>query len=252
MEKFVAQSNFYFDEDYLPFCYALAEKYFPNNQIGINEDTHTVWLTTGGRWARYYRTIEKLTEMGHRIDAVGMQYHMFYRREEEKKRTEHLYDPPQLLRILDTYATLGKPIQITEVTIPAYSWETEDEEIQAEILEKLYSVWFSHPSVEQIIYWNLADGYAYKAEPGDMTAGENYYHGGLLRFDLSKKPAFETLEHLLKERWHTEATLSSDASGAASLRGFYGDYEYVVEKDGVRKTGVFTLKKDGAPLRITV
>ena len=251
MGKFVAQSNFYFDEDYLPFCYGLAEKYFPQNQITINEDTNAVWGSTSGKWACYYRTIEKLIEMGHRIDAVGMQYHMFYKREEEKKRTAHFYDPTHLLWTLDTYATLGKPIQITEITIPAYSWEANDEAFQAEVIEKLYSVWFSHPNVEQIIYWNLVDGYAHAAEPGDMTAGENYYHGGLLRFDMSKKPAFERIEHLLKERWHTEAMLSTDDSGAASFRGFYGTYDYVAEKNGIRSTGTVTLSKDGAPIRIT-
>ena len=99
---------------------------------------------------------------------------------------------------MDEYSRFGKPLQVTEITVPAYSWEAEDEEIQAEIIERLYYIWFSHPSVEQIIYWNLVDGYAYvtKSDPktiratqGDMTIGENYYHGGLLRFDLSPKPA---------------------------------------------------------------
>ena len=81
---------------------------------------------------------------------------------------------------------------MTEVTIPAYSNSEEDEALQAEIIEKLYSIWFSHSNMEQIIYWNLVDGYAAFAPQGDMTAGENYYYD-LVNVsdsdsDLSSKP----------------------------------------------------------------
>ena len=36
MAKFISNLDFYFDEEYLPFCYRLAEKHFPKNQLGIN------------------------------------------------------------------------------------------------------------------------------------------------------------------------------------------------------------------------
>ena len=61
------------------------------------------------------------------------------------------------------------------MTIPAYSDSFEDEEVQAELIEKLYTVFFSHPAMEAIIYWNLVDGYAVAAPQGDMTKGENIY-----------------------------------------------------------------------------
>ena len=147
---------------------------------------------------------------------------------------------------MDLYSLLGKPLQITEVTVPAYSWETEDELIQAEIIENLYTVWFSHPNVEQIIYWNIVDGYAHlwdpdpekiKASQGDMTLGENYYHGGLLRFDLSPKPAYFKIKELIQKQWHTDVEIVTDANGKAAFRGFYGEYE--VEVEGKEK--VFTL-----------
>ena len=250
--RFVSNSPFYFDMDYMPFCYKLAEKYFPNNKIGVNEDTALSWGTRGGKWAQYYMEIEKLLSMGCRIDIIGMQFHMFFRREEEQKRTAHHYDLAHLLWVLDTYASLGRPMEITEVTIPAYSWEAEDEETQAEIVERLYKVWFSHPAVEKIVYWNLADGYAYKAEPGDMTVGENYYHGGLLRFDMSKKPAYERIERLVNETYTTKENLTADNSGVVSFRGFYGEYEYTAEKDGQTYTGTFTLDRSGTPIEITL
>ena len=134
--------------------------------------------------------------------------------------------------MLDQYGKLGKPLQITEVTIPAYSWEEEDEQIQAELLRQLYRIWFSHEHMEAIIYWNLVDGYAAFAPQGDMTSGENYYHGGLLRFDLSEKPAFRMLKDLIHKEWHTTASCDSNADGKASFKGFYGEYKLTVNHNG--------------------
>lgn len=130
---------------------------------------------------------------------------------------------------MDTYEKLGKPIQITETTIPSYSDSAEDEKIQAELIEQLYSIWFSHKSVEAIIYWNLPDGYAAFAPQGDMTAGENYHRGGLLRFDLSKKPAYDMVRHLFSERWITNTESETNGNGTAKFKGFYGDYEITAD-----------------------
>ena len=80
---------------------------------------------------------------------------------------------------MDTYARLNRPLQITEVTIPAYEETVADEDLQAEIIKNLYSIWFSHQNMEAIIYWNLVDGYAH-ASQGMINTNENYYMGGLI------------------------------------------------------------------------
>ena len=158
---------------------------------------------------------------------------------------------------MDLYSKFQTPLHITEVTVPAYSWQTEDEEIQAEMIEKLYSVWFSHPNVEQIVYWNLVDGYAHLWDPdpekiaasqGDMTLGENYYHGGLLRFDLSPKPAYLKICELLHERWHTEAEAITDENGYVKFRGFYGDYSAEISLGAQIISKELSLKKRGSNL----
>ena len=135
-------------------------------------------------------------------------------------------------------------MQFTEITIPAYSNEAEDEEIQAEILKRLYMVWFSHPAVSQIIYWNLPDGYAHGTKMGDMTAGENRFYGGLLRHDMSKKPSYLAIEKLIKEEWHTAETALTDGSGEVAFTGFYGEYEVVVENNGQVKQYTLKLEKN--------
>ena len=111
------------------------------------------------------------------------------------------------------------------MTIPSYSYSPDDEEVQAELIKNLYSVFFSHPAMEAIIYWNVVDGYAAFAPQGDMTVGENVYYGGVRRFDLSEKPASKVIKDLFSNVWHTEAEETTDENGKAKLRGFYGEYE---------------------------
>ena len=235
------KTAFYDEPDYVEYCFKLAEKYFPKNQLVINETTGNSWCDSCRSTDKYYAYTEAAMLKGARIDAIGMQYHLFYRREDEYERTRETLNPELLYKHMDLYSRFGKPLQITEVTVPAYSWEREDEELQAQIIEKLYTVWFSHPNVEQIIYWNLVDGYAHlwdpdpekiKASQGDMTLGENYYHGGLLRFDLSPKPAYLKLKELVTKRWHTEEEILTDGRGSVAFRGFFGEYELTVSKDG--------------------
>ncbi len=254
MEWAHGRTAFYDEPDYVEWCFKLAEKYFPNNKLTINEQTTLSWIDRCRATDKYYAYTEANMLKGARIDAIGMQYHLFYSRETEYERTRTTLNPESLYRHMDMYSNFGKPLQITEITLPAYSWEPEDEEIQAEMLEKLYSIWFSHPNVEQIIYWNLVDGYAHLWDPdptkitasqGNMTVGENYYHGGLLRFDMSPKPAFYKLKELIQERWHTEAEVKSDDDGCANFRGFYGDYEVTIETNQGMTTKTVSLSKNG-------
>ena len=252
MRHLHGKTSFYDEPEFVEWCFRLAEKYFPNNQLGINEGRRFAWCDCCRVTDAYYAYIENNLLKGARIDAIGMQYHLFNKKEEEYEKTRQMLSPDRLYAHMDLYARFGKPLQVTEVTVPAYSWEAEDEEIQAEMLEKLYSIWFSHPNVEQIIYWNLVDGYAHvwdpdpekiKASQGNMTLGENYYYGGLLRYDMSPKPAYFTLKELLKKTWHTEAELVTDVNGAADFRGFYGKYNVEIEYNGEAHTLCVDLSK---------
>ena len=226
------RTAFYDSEDYVEWCFKMAEKYFPNNQLGINESSIVIFNENCRVTDRYYLLIKLALLKGLKIDAIGLQYHLFNKIENEYENTRSMLNPQSIYNYLDLYSNFGKPLQITEVTVPSFSWDTENEEIQAEIVEKLYTIWFSHPNMEQIIYWNLVDGYAHGAKPGDMSVGENYYYGGLLRFDLSPKPAYVKIKELLQKRWHTEEELVTDKNGCVEFRGFYGEYDLVITANG--------------------
>jgi len=238
------KSAFFYEPDFLEWSWRLADRYFPANRLVIND--YNVWFpeTYNNRHA-YYMQIERLMQNGIRhIDSVGMQFHSFFPLSSEPAMAAARYNPETLLKLMDTYAPLGLAEQVTEMTVPAYSGSEEDEEIQADLIECLYTTFFSHPSMEAVIYWNLADGYAYRAVPGDMTAGENVYYGGLLRFDLSEKPAFRRLKKLIREDWHTTAEVKV-SNGKASFRGFCGDYEIRVRSGETEFVTKFTLSKRG-------
>jgi len=247
-------TEFYNDQDYVPYCFKLAEKHFPHNELCINEATRFCWTDFCSIHCAYYSYIENAILKGARIDAIGMQYHIFT--EQYSDEYFKLLDLEGIYKHMNLFAKFGKPLEITEITVPSYSWQEEDEELQADIIERLYSLWFSHPATSQIVYWNVVDGYAHlwsqdrekiKASQGNMGRGsENFYHGGLLRFDMSKKPAYYRIKELLTKRWHTEGSLVTNERGEVSFRGFFGDYDVTVEHGGgvVKKTASLSKGKE--------
>ena len=241
---------FFRERDIIEWSFAHARKYLPTTKLIINEATPHVWEDRF-KFDRsaYYLQIERALLKGATIDSIGMQYHQFHTRAQEAYHAKYLCNPVQLFKVMDTYAQLNLPMQVTEVTASAFSSEPEDEQIQAEMLRNLYRIWFSHPNMEAIIYWNMVDGYAAYAEPGDMTCGENMYHGGLLRFDMSPKPAWHVLDELINRTWHT--SLDLDCAGSTDVKGFYGAYALTATANGKEVTKTIHLKK-GAANRFTV
>lgn len=224
-------SMFFEEPDIVEWSFEHARKYLPYTRLVINEATHFIW-GPAFHWNRsaYYLQIERALRAGASIDSIGMQFHMFYPAEQEQAQTCLYYDPMTLYQVMDTFAGFGKPIQVTEITIPAYSNQPEDEELQAEIIRNLYRIWFSHPAMEAIIYWNLVDGYAAFAKQGDMASGENYFHGALARYDMSTKPAYYVLDELINHDWRT--CVSEDGTDSLVFKGFFGEYEGTASANG--------------------
>lgn len=235
-------TQFFMEDDFLEWSYITADKYFKNNELIIND--YNIWDPCEFNRNYYYMQIERLLRNGIKhLDTIGLQFHCFFPEDKEEQNAKQKFNPKRLYALMDLYAGLGKEEQITEMTIPARSANEEDERVQADLTENLYRLFFSHPNMNGIIYWNLVDGYGYNAEPGDMTAGENIYYGGLLRFDMSEKPVYKQLKHLINEEWNTKETLRF-RDGNASFRGFYGDYEAEIYFDNKMTKHSFKLNKE--------
>jgi hypothetical protein len=82
---------------------------------------------------------------------------------------------------------------------------------------------FSHSSVQAITWWDLSDYGASQGAPA-----------GLLRSDMSNKPAYNKLLNLVRNNWWTRGNVYTADDGTARLRGFYGTYKLIIEKEGKR------------------
>lgn len=236
-----SEHPFYHDEDLVSWSFDTARRYFPENELTINGCGPEIYERYFGRRSPYYMMIERELARGTSIDSVGIQYHLFETERNIHKKT-YMLDPLLQIRLLDTYETLGLPLQITEITLSAYGDSPEDDTRQAKLADYLYRLWFGTSAMEAVIYWNLIEGYAAFAPQGDMTQGENIFYGGLIHYDGTPKDAYYVIRDMFKKRYHTEKELT--VTGEGELSGFFGSYEVTVKAPGIEKTVTCPLKKD--------
>lgn len=217
--------------DIVEWAFGLARKYFPDETLVINEGNPVPGLAKARFRSPYFMLIENALRAGASIDKIGLQHHIFTgataeTAEEYQKAVQggadEMIDPAAILKALDVIASLGRPLEMTEVTVPTFGDTEEDEELQADLLELLYTVWFSHPAMRDIVYWNVPDGYAYQVAGSRWN--ENQCRGGLFHHDLTPKKAALRLHKLTHEVWHTDLMLTTDEQGYVDFRGFYGGY----------------------------
>jgi GH35 family endo-1,4-beta-xylanase len=222
--------------DIVEWAFDLARKYFPNEVLVFNEGNPINVAARYDYRSPYFMMLENALLKGVEIDKIGLQHHEFRgatakseeEYEKEVKKGSKLFDPYELYKGLDVFASLGLPLELTEVTVPTFGETKEDEELQADLLEVLYTVCFGHEAVEGVVYWNVPDGYAYA--PEGVNWNENACKGGLWHHDLTPKKSAERLYDLFNKKWHTDLELTTDENGYVEFRGFYGDY--VAEIDG--------------------
>jgi hypothetical protein len=79
--------------------------------------------------------------------------------------------------------------------------------------------------VHALTWWDFSDYHAWQHAPA-----------GLLRADMSPKPVYEQLLHLIRKQWWTTAEGLTDDHGCFSLRAFYGSHHATAEGANGRKT----------------
>ena len=202
-------------DDYTYKSFKWAEKYFPASvKFNTNEcDMH--W----GPTKRYTEIARNLIDRGARVDYAGVQMHIFNPAEATKiaEGTDNgQLSPDRLWATLEELKNIERPIFISEVTISAPEDTPKGLEIQKILTRNMYRLWFSHPSVAGITWWNLVDG---GAAPGEPSIS------GLFDKNMNKKPAYEALDQLINHEWRTNLTFKAPKDGKISWRGFKGDYK---------------------------
>ena len=209
-------------------CFVKARKAGPKATLLINDYRVD---------EEYVKLIEQLVDAdGKRLyDVIGIQSHMH----EGVWSNSHIWD------VCQRFARFGVPLHFTELTILSgqNGWERtgpwpstpEGEEKQKDDVVRVYTMLFSHPSVEAITWWDFSDQGAWQNAPA-----------GFLRDDMSPKPAYAALLDLIKNRWTTKVQLKTDENGVATVRAFRGNYTVRVGET----TQSFTVKKGGNEFEI--
>ena len=146
--------------------------------------------------------------------------------------------------VCDRFARFGKPLHFTETTVVSgpkqeANWHStpEGEQRQAREVVEFYTVLFSHPAVEAITWWDFSDQDAWQQAPA-----------GLVRGDMTPKPAYERLYELVKSKWWTDVETRTGTDASFPLRGFLGRYEVQAEQGDRRLLGRFVLDKAFEPV----
>ena len=197
------------ERDIVEWSFNTARKYFPNETLVINEGNPIQDLARSDYRQPYFMMIENALLKGVQIDKIGLQNHLFtgisaHTPEEYDNSVRwdvKMNNPMTHFKGLDIIAELELPLEFTEVTVPTFGDTEEDEELQADMLKLWYSVWFSHPAVDTIVYWNTVDGTAYA---GNSNWNENNCRGGLFHHDLTPKKSALMLKRLFGEIWLTD------------------------------------------------
>ncbi len=154
-----------------------------------------------------------------------------------------VYDLAELRRQILSLAELGRPIHLSELSIPSamnaacsgmgYWHASWDEMVQADYLEAFYTMIFGLEPIISITYWDLLDKDAFVNS------------GGLFRDDLTPKPAYERIKNLLAQ-WRTETTLKTDDTGHAEVIAFGGEHLITATYKGKSASVLAPLKEQGS------
>jgi len=175
----------------------------------------------------FYDTIKFFQEQGAPIGGIGEQGHF----------GGSPPPPTRVLKVLDRFADLGLPIQITEFDI-----DTSDVEVQTAYTRDFLTAVFSHPAVSGVMCWGFWEGRHWKPRAAFWTK------------DWQLRPNGEVWVNLTTKEWWTDADLVSGDAGDCFVRGFLGDYEVTATApDGSAAAWTGSLVSGGttAELRLT-
>ncbi len=214
------------DRDYALHSLQSARQESPDAVLIVNDFGEFV-----GNATRFRDYAKGLLAKGAPLDAIGLQAH----------DPPNWYSPQRVFETLDTLAEVGVDLHITEFTFRSNgeairggfvegNW---DEEKHGEFYDMFYRYCFSHPRVKAITMWAMWDGSSWQQQ------------GGIVRRDLTPKPAYEALNRLINQEWRTTVSAETDADGRLTFRGFHGRYEAVAVHRGVTRTAHCRVASEG-------
>lgn len=205
--------------DFIDSCFRWAHQANPDAELIINE--FNVVANVDSR-KQFYDVLAELLRKNSPVSGIGIQGH-------EPEQGRYYYSPGQIWETYETYSRFNLPLHVTEL-IPVsngdsikgnYKTGVWTEQAQADFAEMVYTLSFGHPNLKSVNWWGFSDKNIWQ---------EN---GGLVDENLQPKEVYKTLDRLINSEWKTNLTnLSPDNKGEVTFRGFKGNYDVVVKKNG--------------------
>lgn len=190
----------------------------------------------------YEEQIQHCLDAEAAFEVIGIQTHMHTEMDS--------INEARLWSALERYARFGKPLHLSEISIlscerfkdweryqawidkvntadakgaprPLIPSEPRLEQYQAELARDFYTLAFSHPAVEAIIWWTITDLEPWRGMPA-----------GLLDAKGQPKPVYRVLDQLINQEWCTQLEGEVGSEGLLQARGFYGSYTLELEVKG--------------------
>jgi len=182
------------------------------------------------------------------VDTIGLQFYPGYKLSAAFNYLEGpAMTPSWLVDNVARYAELGRPIHITEFSLPSFQaadwnngyWRAPwNEAVQADYAEAVFTLAFANPNVESITWWDLDDVDA-------AVIG-----GGLIDQYGRTKEVYARIKNLIAG-WTTQDDKVTNRRGRARFVGFTGEYDVTVTlptgqvatRQVTLETGVSTVMK---------
>jgi GH35 family endo-1,4-beta-xylanase len=171
----------------------------------VNEDTFNPERTDG-----FEKHVRHMIANGATPDGCGFQSHY------------HDGEIPGIEAVWKTwnrFAPLVKNLTVTE-----YDFQSLDDQLHADHMRDMLTLAFSHPQMTGFVIWGFWEKRHWKP-----TAA-------MFKADWTERPAVKAWRDLVKTKWWTNAELTTDASGNATLPAYFGWYDLTLEHAGQTKT----------------
>ena len=217
--------------EYVRRAFQAARQTNPEATPIINDNYH----------AAYEKVISQLVDKTGKplYDAIGITSHMH----------GGYWGAKRTWQVCEYFAKFGKPLHFTETTLLSgeqgwdlrqkrkgtnFIWAStpEGEMRQAWQTVEFYHVLFSHPAVKAITWWDFSDQNSWMEAPA-----------GLVRTDMTPKPACQQLMQLIKGKWWTQTETEVTVGGKTPFRGFFGEYEASARIGNRELTGSFSFDR---------
>ena len=167
----------------------------------------------------YFNTINYLVANNAPISGIGIQSHFSA-------------TPTPITRIYQIIERFHSAFPNLAIRSTEFDVDTFDQEMQADFTRDFLTIFFSHPATVGVQKWGFWAGAHWRPNAAMYTE------------DWQPKLNQKAWQQTIYETFWNDFSGITNADGEYNNRGFYGDYEVLITKDGEQQSFDFTLSPE--------